>query len=540
MNALFGRGDDDFPYWLLAIRINILIVVACAALAVAWSLAPARLRLARAHWREIALVGALTILAAALRFALASANLLDHGGIPYSRVLLGYKGYFATAQVFSLGYRLSARDLEHAILFNRLAGVLTVPLVALLCRLIAPQQRALSGTAAFLLAVSPVHILFSASDALAIFSGFLCAAAYVLVAAAVRLGARSAIGSLCWIGGGTALALLTQIRYENALLLLPPALYLLHQRAVLTPRLPRVPLLAAAVFLAIYAYYTTTAGLSYQSPVDLRRGLQTVAEQLLLNPFMALPVLWIGAAALLVAAPWWVGASTVLAWLAALGLAVLTGDTGHSAARAYANWLVLLLPFSAYGFVWLWRSAPIGRAVAAIAVACLALQPWWLHRQLATQYLEMLEHQQFKALLEGLPPGVQTIVVPDDDLLRRQAHTTLEVMQKYAMIRAATPPAHAVRLIGLTQYLEDPQSADCAPDRCGFFFGLPCMEQDVYPFTKDECADLLATHAAALLHDATVVAAPFVDCAVAAGSVRRQRCDPTMRERHFAIYRLGS
>ena len=540
LEVLFGRGDDDYPFWLLAVRANILLFLACVALVLVWNASPARRRQLLRAPGAIAIGLGLTALAAALRFAVASANLMDHGGIAYSRLLLGYKGYFATAQFFSLGYQLTARDLEHAILFNRLAGTLTIPLVYVLCRTLLPGLPLVGTVAAFLVAVSPLHILFSASDALAIFSGFLCLASYALLAGAMRLGLRPRLAAIHYLGGFAGLTLLTQVRYENALLLLPPALVLWTRRRALPGWPLRWPLLATAGLGLFYAHAAATSGLSFQNRVDVWRGLDLVVWHLVLNPFLAIPLLLIGTAAVWVYAGRRWGALAVLPWAAAFGLAALTTDSGHGAARIYANWLILILPLAGYGFARM-LAAPrrLSRAAAAAVLLCLGLQPWLMRERLAAQYLEMLEHQRFRALLENPPPGTETIVVPDDELLRRQAHSTLEVMHKYVMIRAALPlAAHPPRLLGLTEYLEHPQQANCAAGGCVFFFGMPCMAQEVYPFTEAQCATLLRTHPTALLADEGIVAAPFVDCSIYSGWPHAPRCAAALQPRRFAVYRL--
>src|SRR5262249_1267067 len=147
LDILFGKGDDTYPFWLEIIRINILFVLLCAAVVIAWNLAPSRLRRIRDARADIGIAFGLTMLAALLRFLVARANLMDFGGIAYSRLLLGYKGYFATAQVYSLFYELTARDLEHAILFDRIAGTVTIPLVYLLCRRLRPNDEFLPAAA---------------------------------------------------------------------------------------------------------------------------------------------------------------------------------------------------------------------------------------------------------------------------------------------------------------------------------------------------------------------------------------------------------
>ena len=539
LDLLFGTGDTDYACWLLAVRVNILVFVFCAAAILVWRLSPARLRTTLAPRSAAWTALALTVIAGLLRFVVARVNLMDFGGIAYSRLLLGYKGCFGTAQFFSLFYGLTARDLEHAILFNRIAGTLTIPLVYVLCRRLESETRLLPATAAFLFAVYPLHILFSASDALAVFSGFLAAASYVILAGADGLDERHRIGAIHYLGGFAGLMLLTQIRYENVLLLVPPAVVLIGRRDVLRLREVFPPLAVAAAFAMFYAYEAAMSGLSYQNPIHLWPGVQMVIQHLVLNPFLAIPLLLVGTLAVAVFKGPRLGMLALLPWVAALSLPVLT-ESGHGAARVYANWLVLLLPFSGYGFS-LMMTAPqyVAKVAGGAALLALAAQPVLMRDRVVAQHVEIIEHDRFKELLRTAPPDVQSIIVPDDDLMRRAYHSTIEVYQKYAAIFAATPEAAGrMRLVGLTEYLEHPQQVGCAPRGCVFFFGLPCMEPDLSPFTSAQCQDLLRTHRTSVLNEVTVIAAPFIDCSIYSGTLREQRCDPATTPQRFTVYRI--
>ncbi|MGH7788057.1 MAG: hypothetical protein ACRERC_14390 [Candidatus Binatia bacterium] len=539
LNLLFGRGDDDHPYWLLAVRLNVLLFLACAALVLAWHLRPRRLRAAPDRLGEIAVLLGLTGLAAWLRWGIASANLLDLGGIPYSRLLLGYQGYFGSAQLYSPWYELTARQIEQGIRLNRLAGTLTVPLVYLTCRALAPRQPLLAALAALLIAVSPLHILFSASDALAIASGFLAAASYALLAGGAARRQHPRATRLHWLGGFAGLALLTQVRYENLLFLLPVAAWLLARRRALAWPALRTALAPAALLVAAYAVAAAGASVSYRARFDVARGLDLLLHHLVLNPFTAIPLLLAGTLAIGVYRGLARGALALLPWVMAGGLVVLTTDSGHSAARIFANWLVVLLPLAAWGFALMLGGRRPARRLAAVALLVLAVQPWLLRAQLGARHLEMAEHEWFTGLLAALPPGTAALVVPDDELLRRQAGSTLEVMHKYAMIRAAQPGAAALpRLIGITEYLEHPERSGCAPGTCLFVGGLPCLEQEVYPFTHVQCAALLRQRRTTALDALDVVAAPFVPCAVYAGAAWQDFCAPATEARRLALYRL--
>ena len=157
LEALFGHGDDDFPLWLSILRVHILIWAACTSIATV-GLAR-RIRASRAGAAQVA---SLTALGVALRFAVVPSNLMDFGGIPYSRLLVGYRGFFATAQAYSLVYRWTARDLEHGILAQPRRGHADRAAVYALCRLLTPADRLPAVIAAGFLAIYPLHALLSA------------------------------------------------------------------------------------------------------------------------------------------------------------------------------------------------------------------------------------------------------------------------------------------------------------------------------------------------------------------------------------------
>jgi hypothetical protein len=78
-SILFGRGDDDFPLWLLTIRVNILLLLAAWVVVVAWQLSRAPWkRIARA-WPDVGIALGVTCVAAAFRWAVIRSNLFDHG-----------------------------------------------------------------------------------------------------------------------------------------------------------------------------------------------------------------------------------------------------------------------------------------------------------------------------------------------------------------------------------------------------------------------------------------------------------------------------
>jgi hypothetical protein len=533
-------AGESHPVWLLTLRLNIALFVVGVAAVLGWNLSPARLRTV---WRAQAVLGtalALTALAAVLRFAVASTNLMDYGGIPYSRLLRGYKGYLGTAQVYSILYGFTARDIEHAILFNRIAGTLTIPLVYVLCRSLLRGATLWPATAAFLFAVYPLHILFSASDTLAVFSCFLAAGSYALLAGAVGLPAHPMVARLHYLAAFAGLALLTQVRYENALLLIPAALLLFARRNTLRARELVPPLIVPAAFAAIYAYGEATAGISHQNPVRFWWGVEIVTRHLVLNPFLAVPVLLVGTVAVWAYAGMRAGLLALLPWLSAFLLCSLALSDGHGAARIYANWLILILPIAAYGFASMLREARRSvMIVAAGALLWLTGLPLLVHDRLSARHLEILENDRFRTVLATLAPSVRSIIVPDDELLRRQFGATAEVFGKYAAILEGSRDApRRTELVALTQYLEAPQRTPCEDGACVFFFGVPCMDQDAYPFAREQCQQLLRRHRTSLLDETTVVAAPFVRCSIYPAALREEFCDPATKPHRFATYRL--
>jgi hypothetical protein len=536
--AFEWRQSRSIFFWLSTLRVNGVLFALCAAFVMIWNVSPARLRQARAG--EIGLVFTLTAVAAVLRFVVASANLINHGGIPYARLLRGDTGYLATAQFFALFYALTARDIEHAILFNRIVGTLTIPVVYVLCRSLQPDRKLWPATAAFLFAVCPLHIMFSASDALAVFSCFLAATSYALLAGAARRETPGSVARICYLGGFAGLALLTQVRPEHVLFLFPAALFLLVRRRALRAGSFVPPLAVGGGFIAIYTYETARFGLSYASPPPLWPTLEHLTWPLILNPIVGLPVLCIGTLAVWAYTGPQLGALAVLPWIPAVLLPALTTDSGHHAARVYANWLILILPVAGYGFSrMLTARKPIAPMVAALALVYLGVQPITARDLLAARYLDIVEHERFKALVTTLPAGVTSIVVPDDEVMARRDHATLEVFNKYAMITESVPnEARSIGLVRLTDYLEQPQRTSCVPGACAFFYGLPCMEPDMYPVTGEQCRELLRTHRTSILEEATVVGASFTHCSIYTGRLRRLLCDPAVQPRQFVVYRI--
>lgn len=538
LDVLFGMGDDTHPYWLMAVRVAILLFIVCAALVAGrdtmrW----------RERWRPGDATSAtwalgLTLVAAVLRFLVASPNLLDFGGIPYSRLLLGYKGHFATAQVYSLFYNFAGRNIENAILLNQIAGTMTIPLVYVLCRKLW-RDPWVARLAAFLFAVSPVHIIFSASDALSIFTVFLCAASYVLVAGAVRAPAPDPIAPVRWLGGFVGLVLLTQVRYENALFIVPAAMFVLRNRAHVDLRSIAAPLAVALALIAFFVSSALAAGLSYQNPVRIWPGIEMVWQHVLWNPLTAAPLLLVGCAAIKAHSGWGGAALGIAPWFAALALPVMA-ESGHGAVRVYGSWLILLLPAAALGFASLLSTPRRGaRMAATVALAYLGAQPLLAATTLTSRHLEIREHEFFRAAVAELPVGDAVVVVPDDELMRRRHGSTIELFNKYAMTVAGMPEAAGrVRLVRLSDHLADAGATPCPPGGCYFFRGLPCLEQDVYLYTREQCEELAQKRRLVPVAQTEMTAAPFRDCAVYTGGLREDLCAPTSAAQSFGLYRI--
>ncbi len=532
-------GDDDFPYWLMSVRVNILLFLLCLVAALLWwTLFRVRARHERG---PIAIVVVLTLLAAVLRFAVAGGNLLDFGGIPYSRLLLGYRGHFATAQFYSIFYELTARDIEHAILFNRIAGTLTIPIVYVLCAVWQERRTWFPVIAALLFAVSPLHILFSASDSLAVFSVFITATSYALMLAAAQATAYPRVQFLLYLGGFSGLVLSTQVRYENGLFLIPAGLYLLFGgRRQEWPRL--LPAAAIAFsFLAFDLIQAASAGLSFQTPLRPTFAAAMVLDHVILNPFVGIGLLAVSGTAAALSSPvlWaWI---VPLVWAVALGLSLLA-ESGHGAARVIASWLVLILPCSAFGLAhWLRSRWQALRAAGVAVLFCLAVQPLLFSDVLAGVHLEMQEHRFFKEAVRNLPAGIDVMVVPDDELLRRRAGSTVELVTKYSMTLARLDDrAAALRLVGLTDFLERPDESGCRPPSCAFYFGLPCTPQQVYPFTRDQCLAMQQSRALVPIVEERLTGAPFVACSIYAGRLHEKLCVPATIARTIGLYRVGA
>ena len=517
--VLFGHGDDDHPLWLLAIRANVLLLVV-ALLVVAGRLARLRPGTVRRHGHELLAAGACTLVALAFRLFAAS-NLLDQGGIPYSRMLLGYRGYFATAQAYSLVYFVEGRDLEHAILLNRLAGIATVPLVFVLCRRLRPRSILFPTIAAGLLALCPLHILFSASAALSIFSGFLCALTFVLLATD---------GAACFVAGLLALALLTQVRYENVLLVVPPVV-------LLALRGQRLKAAVCAVAGLAYAWPSVAAGISFQDHTALIDGWRRVgSSEVLFNPFLGIPLLFGGALLVALARRPGLLLGALLPWLVAGALTVATAESPQHATHAFSNWLVPIVVAAGYGFSLLAERGIGARIATAMVLAYVAIKPVRYASALSTRYLEMAEHEAFEAMLAAEPPGVTAVIVPDDERMRRRMGATIETMNKYSSVRRGLAKPGAP-LVGITDFLAGHAGA-CKAGGCLFFAGLPCTVESINTFAPPQCQAMGREHRLEPVASTTVTGAPFERCAIYVGRMRESICSVTERTVALTLYRV--
>lgn len=535
LEVLFGQGDSDHALWLAAVRLDILLFVGCAAALLIAAIAGRRGAARRWDATDLIVAGALTAAGALLRIAV-TANIADFGGIGYSRILVGYKGHFAAAQLYSLIYEQTARDLEHAILLNRIAGILSVPLLYALCRRLLPDGRGFAVCATALLALHPLHAMFGATDALPTCTTLVAVSSYLMLAMAFDGGRTPAWRlTVAGLGAGAGLALVTQVRYENLLLLAPPALFVLaRRRSNLRPLLPGA--IAGGLFMTAYFTQASRAGSSFQNPILWQDIVLGARHQLFGNPIFAMLPALIGIAAATFSRRSRVRLLAPLPLLAVLPLAAVVSPEGHHLARTYLNLLLPLILVSGYGLALLWSSPR--RGARALVVACLvwaALLPIAYWPNLRARHIEMAEHEFFRRAVAALPPGIDRIIVPDDERLGRQTGSTIEVMTKYRAIAASVRPD--VDVVGTTRFFEQARSVDCSRDNCAFFRALPCFGLRHYWFADPECAAMGARSGAAIAEE-EVIAGSFVECSVYRGETWRERCAPVRLLQRFGLYRL--
>ncbi len=541
MDLLFGKGDDNFPFWLLTVRVNVLLFVLCTVALLARNLSRGGLREAFAQV-DFGIALAWTAVAAGLRFFVAEHNLSDLGGIGYSRILLGYNGHFGAAQLYSLVYARTARDLEHAILLNRLAATMTVPLVYMLCRRLVPTMRAFAMISTALVALHPLHVLFSATDSLSISPSLLAAGSYLLLVSAVgATNAAPRARALSVLAAAAGLTLLTQVRYENILFLVPVAIYLFSTRRALELRWFAPAAVCFILFMGVYVFEALSAGSSYLAlnPTHLDECLRG-ARELFGNPIFAIVPVLVGTIAAIGDRGSRVRWLAPLPLLAAVSLIVLPNTLPHHLARTYSNQVLPLSLIAGYGLALLWESP--WRALHVIPVGCVlwaAALPLLFWPTLHERHLETAEHDFFRAAMASLPAGIDRVIVPDDDALFRETHSTIEAMNKYHMIAAAAG-AGGIELLGMTRFLEHRADIDCHRGNCLFFRGVPCLDLPYYRFAAATCAQLTATLVAPPLREEAVVAGSFLDCSIYRGAARQQMCEPARRPRQLAFYRIAN
>lgn len=127
--------------------------------------------------------------------------------------------------------------------------------------------------------------------------------------------------------------------------------------------------------------------------------------------------------------------------------------------------------------------------------------------------------------------------MPDDELMLREHHSTLEIFRKYeAIFWFSEANGGGIELVSLTDYFA--RGEPCAPDACLFFAGLPCMDDLPLPQTRTQCEELLRTRRTVPFDDSTVTAAPFVLCSIYTGRMKEQLCDPMTKARELVVYRV--
>jgi len=546
LEILFGKGDSGYPFWLLTVRVNALLFVFCAGMVISWHLRRARVGRALGDKAEIGIVLVLTALAGVLRFLVVEHNVTALGGIGYSRILLGYRGHFGTAQLYSLVYAHTVRDLEHAVFLNRVAATLTVPLVYLLCRRLAPAMRSFGLIAAVLVALHPLHLLFTATDGLPASSSLLAVASYLLLESCVGDEERPGwMRMFSGAGAASGLALVTQVRYENAIFLVPAFVYLFARRRTLAVSVLVPGVVLFLVFISVYAVEAVGSGPSYRGDVPLADGLRAAVRELLDNPIYAIGPVLVGSAAAALdrrSAVRWLAPLPLLLLAPLIVLAIALERHDYSAgfvalARIYVNQVVLLSLVGGYGLALLWESPwRVGRAVAGACLLWVGVLPVLFWPNLRERYLEMAEHDFFRAALTSLPPGIERVVVPDDEVLLRESQSTIELTNKYRMIAHAAAPG--IELVEVTRFVEHPGEFDCGRDNCLFFRGLPCKGLTQYWFAEAACAQMMATHAGLPVREEDTEAGSFLDCSIYRGAERRRWCEPTRQRQRFGLYRV--
>lgn len=547
LNVMFGRGTDDHPFWLLAVRLDIILFVLCSAVVVGWAIRPTGMRRIVGARGDLWLLLALTVLAGTLR-SLVAPNLTALGGIGYSRILLGYRGHFGTAQLYSLVYPWAGRSLETAIVLNRVASTLTVPLLYLLCRRLVPAKRTFAVAAGVLVALHPLHLLFTATDGLPISTALLAVWSYLLLAVCIDdADTPDWVRTMAGAGAATGTVLFTQVRYENVVFVVPPLLYLLVQRrrARFRPLAPGALLFAG--FASVFALAALSSGREFQSAVPVSAGLSAAVRELAGNPMFAIGPTLLGTAAAI--ALWrgpmrWLAPLPAVMVIAVVALAIALERHDYAAgfvplARIYANQLLLPTLVAAYGLAWLWHSPWRDRRI--LAAGCLlwaAMLPAVFWANLRERYLEMAEHDFLRTSLAVLPPEVDRLVVPDDGILLRDSHSTIELITKYSAI-AGTTRSSGIELVGLTSFLERPGAVDCSHDNCVFFYGLPCAGTRYYWFAAPQCAQLMATRGGAALREEDVTGGSFLDCSLSHGTPPAPECAGGGVSRRFGLYRIA-
>jgi hypothetical protein len=206
--------------------------------------------------------------------------------------------------------------------------------------------------------------------------------------------------------------------------------------------------------------------------------------------------------------------------------------------RVYINQLVPLSIVTAYGLALM--STSTLRVVRLLAVASLLwaiVLPGLFWSNLRERHVEIAEHDFFVHALALVPSDDARVVVPDDDLLNRSAHSTSELLAKYELINEGV--TRPVPLIGVTRFLEHRDEVDCRRGDCFFFYGIPCADGRLYAFAQAQCAELMARTSGRPVVETDVAASSFRECGTQYGTARRRLCASDRRQR-LGLYRIAN
>jgi hypothetical protein len=431
-----------------------------------------------------------------LRLFIAESNILDIGGISYSRLLEGYPGHFGVPELYSPVYYFSGRTIENGIILNRLAGCITIWAAGhVLFRITGSPAGAVFGSLAA--AVFPLHILLSA--------GTLCTVAFILfsvllIGCLVHLVRKPDL--LSFFLSFQILVFMTEIRGEALFFLVFSIPLLIY--TWLRFRKDRWYHAAGIISLSMLAIYISCSSASDRSHVEVIMNSFEILDKIILrfirinitNDAVMPPIyplaflLSLFFIRLRYSLP--IITFSIFVLLAQLKISDTPGsDLNNSGVLLYFSSFYFLLWFGAAWMLYMLyrQKSTIIKVCNGVMIFLFVSLPFIYYPLFNLQFANIEEHRFIKNFIGSQPDSCNYVYADHKHLTPGSEHTYEQGKQFTEVLKGIDPEGFFKRMVSTSDLLEEkPESLEMldrwlSEKSCVFFYhGSICTVFDLYTY----------------------------------------------------------